>query len=58
MGQLNHAGLKKEIMTILDACKRNGCACDLVLKDISTCCGRPRNIFEWERIVMDLVRNY
>lgn len=50
--------LKKELGTILNACRRNGCACDIVLKDISTCCKRPQNIFEWEQIAMDMVRNY
>lgn len=50
--------LRREIKTILDACKRHGCACDLVLKDISTCNRRPQNIFEWERIVMDMVMRY
>jgi hypothetical protein len=50
--------LKKEIRTILDACKRYGCSFDMVLKDISTCANRPQNIFEWEQIVMDMVQNY
>lgn len=55
---LDQDALKKELGRILDACRRNGCACDIVLKDISTCCKRPQNIFEWEQIAMDLVRNY
>ena len=55
---LDKENLKKEIKSILDACKRNHCACDIVLKDISTCGNRPENIFEWEKIVMDMVKNY
>lgn len=55
---LNKDNLKKEIKQILDACKRNNCNCDIVLKDISTCCKRPQNIFEWQDTVMDLVKNY
>ncbi|MDO8686288.1 MAG: hypothetical protein Q7J78_06425 [Clostridiales bacterium] len=55
---LDKDGLKKELGRILDACKRNNCACDIVLKDISTCCKRPQNIFEWEQIAMEMVRNY
>ncbi|MEI7435601.1 MAG: hypothetical protein WCL16_02195 [bacterium] len=55
--RLDHAQLRKEIGAILKACQRNGCACDLVLKDISTCNGRPQNIFEWESIVMEMVKN-
>lgn len=54
--RLDHTCLRKEIGTILDACRRHGCPCDIVLKDISTCNGRPENIFEWEKIVMELVR--
>jgi hypothetical protein len=55
---LDKDNLKKEIGTILDACKRNNCSCDIVLKDISTCCRRPGNIFEWEKTVMEMVKNY
>ena len=56
VGALDKDNLKKEISGILNACAKNGCSCDLVLKDISTCCGRPQNIFEWEHIVMEMVR--
>lgn len=55
---LDKENLRKEIDKILNACRRNGCACDIVLKDISTCCRRPENIFEWEQVVMDMVKNY
>lgn len=57
VNQLDRANLKQEIRSILDACSRNGCSCELVLKDISTCCGRPQNIFEWEQTVMELVKS-
>jgi len=55
---LDKENLKREIHTIIDACKRNNCSCDIVLKDISTCCNRPENIFEWEKVVMDMVKSY
>ncbi len=55
---LDKENLRKELKMILDAVKRNGCSCDIVLKDISTCCKRPQNIFEWEQTAMELVRNY
>lgn len=48
---------KKEIRRILNVCRRNKCSCDIVLKDISTCCRRPENIFEWEKTVMGVVSN-
>lgn len=54
---LDKDNLRKEIKTILDACKRYNCSCEIVLKDISTCGKRPENIFEWEQTVMDMVRN-
>lgn len=55
---LDKAELKKEIGKILAACKRNSCSVDITLKDISTCAFRPQNIFEWEQIVMDMVKSY
>jgi len=55
--RLDPAAVRRELGTILDACRRNGCPCDIVLKDISTCNGRPENLFEWERIAMEMVRN-
>lgn len=58
VGILDKEVLKKEISTILDACKRNDCHVDIVLKDISTCNKRPENIFEWEQTVMEMVKNY
>lgn len=50
--------VKNELKKILDACKKNGCACDIVLKDISTVGHNPENLFAWEKIAMDLVNNY
>ena len=58
MPMLDKENLKKEIGKILDACRRNNCSCDIVLKDISTCCRRPENIFEWEQTVMHMVKNF
>lgn len=58
VSMLDKEALREEIGRILDACRRNGCSCDIVLKDISSCCKRPENIFEWEQVVMEMVRNY
>lgn len=55
---LDQEQLRKELGTILDACKRNNCSTDIVLKDISTCCYRPQNLFEWEKIAMEMVTNF
>ena len=58
VGKLDKDNLKKEIGRILNACRRNNCSCDIVLKDISSCCKRPENIFEWEQVVMDMVKSW
>lgn len=50
--------LRQEIKRILDACARNGCSCDITLKDISTCRNRPENLIEWEQTVMEMVLNH
>ena len=55
---LDKDAVKKELTRIVNACKRNGCSCDIVLKDITTVCNRPQNLFEWEKIAMDIVKNY
>ncbi len=55
---LDKASLRKELKRILDACHRNGCSCDITLKDISTCHSRPQNLFDWEQTVMEMVLNY
>jgi len=54
---LNEEALRNEIGKIINACKKNNCSFDIVLKDISTCGNRPQNIFDWERIVMEMVCN-
>ncbi|MDP4091991.1 MAG: hypothetical protein Q8920_01370 [Bacillota bacterium] len=55
---LNENAVRKELARIVNACKRNGCSCDIVLKDISTVCNRPENLFRWQEIAMDIVNNY
>ena len=50
--------VRSEITQILDACRRNGCAVDITLKDISSGGGSPKNLIEWEKTVMELVRSW
>ncbi len=54
---LDKDNLKQEIKTILKACSKNNCTVELTLKDISTTCGNPNNIIEWEKIAMGIVNN-
>lgn len=49
---------RAELVRIVSACKRNGCSCDIVLKDISTVSNRPENLFKWEKIAMEVVNSY
>jgi hypothetical protein len=58
VSNLDNNTVKKELTKIVNACKRNGCSADIVLKDITTVNGRPQNLFEWEKIAMDIVNNY
>lgn len=57
-GKLDEDALRAEIGRILDACKRNGCSFDMVLKDISSAGYNVNNLIRWEQIVMEMVRNY
>ena len=49
--------VRKEILEVLDACAKHGCACEFVLKDISVC-GNPQNIVQWEKTVMETIANF
>ncbi len=55
---LNEDHLRKELLTIVGACKDTGCSVDIVLKDISTCLRRPQNIFQWEKTAMRVVEGW
>ena len=55
---LDKDNLRKELGKILNACRRNGCSCDITLKDISTIGHRPENLFEWEKTAMEMAMNY
>ena len=53
---LDEDALRKEIGRTLAAVKRNGCSCDIVLKDISSAGNDVRNMIRWEQIVMEMVK--
>lgn len=55
---LDEEAVRKELNRIVNACKRNGCSCDIVLKDITTVRNRPENLFKWQKIAMEAVNNY
>ena len=53
---LDEDALRREIGRTLDAVKRNGCSCDIVLKDISA--ANMASLTRWEEIVMEMVQNF
>lgn len=58
VANMDEAAVRSEITHIFDACYRNGCAFDLVLKDVSSVARHPENLVKWEKIAMDIANNY
>ncbi len=54
---LDRDTIRMEITSIIDACSRNGTPCEILLKDITTVNGNPRNLVEWANISHDIVRH-
>lgn len=52
-GSWNPDAAKADIETLLAACRKNNCACEFLLKDISTVMYKPQALWEWA----DIVRN-
>lgn len=50
--------IKKEFDMIFNAARKNHCAFDMVLKDISTVAHKPQNLFTWARIASEYARSY
>jgi hypothetical protein len=50
--------IRKEIKGIVDAVKRNGGSCDIVLKDVSTIAGKPEHLTKWLKIAMEVANDY
>lgn len=55
---LNAEALKKEIRDTLEACRQHHCACEFVLKDISTVGYKPQTLMEWSRIVQETIDEF
>lgn len=52
---LDEDAVRKELEHIVSACRKNGCSCELVLKDITTVRNKPENLFLWQKIAMETV---
>jgi len=50
--------VRQEISRVIEACQKNGCAYEFVLKDISTAGYRPQNLIDWVDTVMETVDRY
>jgi len=49
---------RQEMITVFEACKRNGCIVDMVMKDTHTCRGEPERYDEWTDAAMELAEQY
>ena len=46
---------RPDLRATLDACAKNGCPLEFILKDISTVRYQPQRLWEWERIARRVV---
>lgn len=54
--ELDEKLIQDEVGQILRAAEKNGCACEIVLKDISTVKHNPQNLIRWEKAVMSMLK--
>jgi hypothetical protein len=55
---LNEAALEAEIRETVEACIKNKCPYEFVLKDISTIGRKPANLFDWAKTVNRVLDSY
>ncbi len=49
---------RQEMITVFEACKRNGCILEMVMKDTHTCRGEPQRYDQWTDAAMELAEQY
>ncbi len=49
---------RQEMITVFEACKRNGCILEMVMKDTHTCRGEPERYDQWTDAAMALAEQY
>jgi hypothetical protein len=47
--------VRADLQATRDICEQNGCALELILKDISTVRYQPERLFEWAKVAMQVV---
>ena len=57
-GSFDAEVVRKEITQVIETCKKNGCAYEFVLKDISTAGHKPQNLIDWVDTVMETVDKF
>ena len=57
-GTFNPDAVRAEIKRIIETCRKNNCAYEFVLKDISTCSYKPGNLIAWVKTVMETIDVY
>jgi hypothetical protein len=50
--------VRRETEEAVQACIRNGCPCEFVLKDISTVSHKPENLIVWADTVAEVLDRY
>jgi hypothetical protein len=50
--------VEEELRRYLEACKRHGTTCELVLKDISTIAKNPENLTRWAETADRVIDQY
>lgn len=51
------ADVKKDLQATKDACDKNGCPLEMILKDISTVRYEPQRLTEWARVAMEVAES-
>jgi hypothetical protein len=49
--------VRDHIKATRDACEKNGCSLEIILKDISTVCYEPQRLEQWAKIAMETVED-
>ena len=47
--------VERDLRETVDACRRHGCPCELILKDISTVRYEPQRLWEWAEVATRVV---
>jgi hypothetical protein len=56
LGQLDDVSAKKQMVDVINACKKTGTQAEMILKDVSTVSGKLSILDEWAKMTMELVQ--